>query len=171
MSVIKNYLCECGETNPDNFYKKEKNKCKKCRSVKNLITYHNKTEEEKKTYIYKQKEWISNNVIKVRVLAAKHRAIRKKIDFEIDEKFINELLISQDYKCKYSGLKLDIETIGSDENNVNPNTLSIDRIDSKLGYIKINIVLVAAIVNSMKNDLSEDDFIKVVNLICKNFKK
>lgn len=36
-----------------------------------------------------------NNLIKVRVLAAKHRAKRKNIDFDIDEEYISFLLEKQ----------------------------------------------------------------------------
>jgi hypothetical protein len=48
---------------------------------------------------------------------------------------------------------------------MNTNTLSIDRINSNLGYLKDNIVLVTAIVNSMKNELSEENFLFLIKQI------
>ena len=68
--------------------------------------------------------------------------------------------------CKYSGVLLDIDnTNGDNDNRININTLSIDRLDSSKGYTKDNVVLVTAIVNSMKNDLSENEFIKIIKKI------
>ena len=61
--------------------------------------------------------------------------------------------------------------MGLISNFTNPTTISIERKDSKLGYTKTNVVLVTAIVNSMKNDYSEEDFINTINLITKNYKK
>lgn len=66
---MKNFKCGCGENNPVMFYVSRKSKCKKCLS----IDYQNR--ENKKNYIEKQKIWANNNLIKFRVLAAKHRAI------------------------------------------------------------------------------------------------
>jgi hypothetical protein len=60
---------------------------------------------------------------------------------------------------------LDLGKIGSDEMLMNTNTLSIDRINSNLGYLKDNIVLVTAIVNSMKNELSEENFLFLIKQI------
>ena len=64
---------------------------------------------------------------------------------------------------------MDTTSLNDNLTNINPNTISIERIDSNKGYTKDNVVLVAGIVNSMKNDLSQDEFIKTINLICKNF--
>ncbi len=165
--IKESYLCQCGETNKDMFYSKNKSKCKKCSLDKANVRYRTMSNEDKLAYCNHQKEWASNNIVKVRVLAAKHRSKRKNITFDIDEEFINNLLISQNYKCYYSGVLLDITSIGGDDDNqMNINSLSIDRKDSKLGYIKSNVVLVIAIVNTMKNDLSEDIFLKTIDMIC-----
>lgn len=166
--IKKNFICLCGEIDESKFYISNKNKCKKCILKKENLKYKNKSDEEKNYYKLKQKNWASKNLIKIRVLAAKHRALRKKIDFDIDTIFIEELLIKQNYKCKYSGVILDINSIGCKNYNININTLSIDRINSNIGYIKSNIVLTSAIVNNMKNDLSDEDFIKIITLIYNN---
>ena len=43
--------------------------------------------------------------------------------------------------------------------------LSIDRIDSKVGYTKDNIQIVLKEVNLMKNTLSHEEFIKICKLV------
>jgi len=165
---VKKEYCEClkcGNKITDDFYPNNKSLCKICISSANKNGYKNLSENEKTVKINKQKNWINNNIIKVRVLAAKHRAIRKKITFDIDDEFINELFEKQNGLCKYSGVLLDTTTTG-DNNQMNINSLSIDRIDSNKGYTKDNVVLVSAIVNTMKNDLSENEFLKTINKIC-----
>jgi hypothetical protein len=163
------YNCQCGATNANEFYPKNKSKCKNCLRKVASVRYHNLNDDDKKKYIeYNKvsfKNWASNNIIRVRVLAAKHRAKKKGLEFDIDVNFITELLITQEYKCKYSGVLLNTTEIGSETNFLNPNTLSIDRLDSKKGYTRDNVVLVTAIVNSMKNDLSETDFMNVIKLV------
>jgi hypothetical protein len=166
---VKKEYCEClkcGNETTDDFYPSNKSLCKICISSANKKGYKNLSENEKTVKINKQKNWINNNIIKVRVLAAKHRAIRKKITFDIDDEFINELFEKQNGLCKYSGVLLDITNTGSNENQMNINSLSIDRIDSSKGYTKDNVVLVTAIVNNMKNDLTENEFLKTITKIC-----
>ncbi len=166
----KNYSCKCGENDIKQFYVSNKSSCKKCILKKQKNKYELWSEEDRKNYIYKQKKWAGENLIKVRVLAAKHRAIKKNILFDIDENYVCELLKKQNYVCKYSGqiLQTKYEDFDFIEKGVNKNTISIDRIDSNLGYIKGNIVLTTAIVNIMKNDLSEKMFLDVVGSICNN---
>ena len=171
--IVKQY-CEClkcGNKNPQGFYKDNKSLCKDCISLKNKTEYSNLSKSDKADKIDKQKKWITKNVIKVRVLAAKHRAKRKKIEFDIDEEYINNLLTQQNYRCAYSNVVLNMDSIGSDTNHINSDTLSIDRYDPTKGYTKDNVILVTAIVNTMKNDLSHTAFINTINLILKKYKK
>jgi len=156
--------------NPQKFRETNKIQCKSCYSKSNSNYYKNLPEEKKKEKINNQKKWQNNNIIRVRVLAAKYRAKRKNLEFNIDEDYINELLIKQNYRCIYTNTELDLK-MGSDDMFINPNTISIDRINNKLGYTKNNVALVTAIVNNMKNDLTESKFLEVINLIQKNYKK
>ena len=75
------HICPCGETNPENFYPKRKTKCKKCVNEISKNRYRNLPTDKKVSYINNQNKWASNNLIKIRVLAAKHRAKRKKLEF------------------------------------------------------------------------------------------
>lgn len=168
--MTKNYLCPCGEKEPEKFYVSRKNLCKSCILKKEKSKYGNYSHEEKNTYINKQKEWANENLIQFRLLSAKHRAIRKKIDFNIDFEYIEGLLKLQNFKCKYSGVTLKLYNKGelNKENRIFKDVISIDRIDSSKGYVKGNVVLVTAFINCMKNDLSEHDFLEIVKLINKH---
>jgi hypothetical protein len=165
---VKKYKCDCGEININKFYLNNKSICKKCKLEKLKIKYKNLSDVDKKNKIKKQGIWISKNIIKCRVLAAKHRSIRKNIDFDIDEEFISDLLKKQNYRCFYSNIILDISSIGSENNNINNNTLSIDRIDSNKGYLKDNVVLVTGLINLMKNDLSDNEFRNIIKILYSN---
>ncbi len=160
----KNYLCcECGETVSSNFYPKRKNKCKKCLlSVSNeYYKYDKMTDEERRVYMERQKEWISKNIIKIRISAAKHRSIRKNIPFEITEEIILQKLKEQDGRCYISKQKLTFK-----ENDWYG--LSLDRLDSDNGYTKDNTVIVTKFVNTSKNILSLDEYIKLMKEVSDN---
>lgn len=81
-------------------------------------------------------------------------AKRRKIQWSISESFLKQLPM----KCHYSGLPLTME-IGQ------PNTLSIDRVDSSQPYIETNIVPCCSVVNIMKGELSQQDFIMMCQRI------
>jgi hypothetical protein len=147
----------CGENDEVMFYPSRKNKCKKCISDE----YKNKSDDEKKEYIEKQKKWRGSNLIRYRVDSAKHRAIRKGLVFEITDDVIQQKLLEQNGKCYVSKQPLIM-----DENNWRG--LSLDRLDNNLGYTIDNTILVTKFVNSSKNTLSLDDYIKLLMEVCRN---
>ncbi len=152
---------ECGETEKENFYSRRKGKCKKCISLKPNNSYDNMTDEEKGLKIYKQRIWVSNNLIRVRVDSAKHRAIRKGIEFELSDEIIQQKLNEQGGKCYISKQPLVLK-----ENDWYG--LSLDRLDSDLGYTIDNTILVTKFVNISKNNLSYDDYVKFLKEVCEN---
>jgi hypothetical protein len=169
--ILKQCQCEsCGETDEACFYNKRKSTCKKCLLKQLKVKYDNMDDDEKKVKFQKQNEWTSKNLIRFRVLSAKHRAIRKKIPFEIDDAFISELMKKQKNRCFYSNIEFDITNIGSKKNQINLNTLSIDRIDSNKGYVKDNVVLVTGLINLMKHDLSDEEFRNIIRVLYLNTK-
>lgn len=109
-------------------------------------------------------KWVQNNPIRQRYNLAKDRAKRKGHEFDIDVEYLHELFEQQNGKCAYSN----VELTQSKSKIIN---MSIDRIDNSKGYIKGNVVWVSSIVNSMKNDLTEDEFVYVINLIYENIVK
>lgn len=74
--------------------------------------------------------------------------------FDLDELFIESLLIKQNNCCALSGIKF------SDE--IKP---SIDRVDSSLGYLRVNIQLVISEINYMKRNLSNELFIALCQAV------
>lgn len=158
MGKKKDYECGCGETNPDNFYPKRKSKCKKCILEVAKDKYTNLSESEKKSYIKKQGRWQDENFLQYRLLQAKSRAKSKGLPCEIDVDYLECLLASQDNKCFYSGMDMELNRAGNYSS-------SIDRVDSSRGYVKGNVVFVIWAVNTMKNDLPEEEFLKIIEAI------
>jgi len=147
----------CGENDGIMFYQNRKNKCKKCMSNE----YKNKSEDEKKEYINKQKKWRDNNLIRYRVDSSKHRANRKGLVFEITDEIIQQKLKEQDGKCYIS--KQQLVMLENDWYGI-----SLDRLDNNLGYTIDNTILVTKFVNTSKNTLPLDDYLKLLKEVCNN---
>lgn len=76
----------------------------------------------------------------------------RKIDFSINIEYAWELLVQQNFICALSGRTLEL-TVG------NGGSASLDRIDSKIGYIPGNCQWIHKDVNLMKNAFGESYFI------------
>lgn len=94
-------------------------------------------------------------------------AISRKIHFDITIEYLWDLFIQQDRKCALSGVDLTFSKIRKDTKS---KSVSIDRIDSNIGYIKGNVQWVHKTVNIMKNKLKEEDFIFFCNKISQHNK-
>lgn len=145
----------CNETNEEAFYKGQKTICKKC------ISDRYKNSPNREAYIARQTKWSQENIIRFRVTAAKHRAIRKGIPFEVTDEMIERKLQEQGFKCYITGVPLTLTT-------KNYNTFSLDRKDSKLGYTDENTIIVTKFINWCKNDLDLDLFIQYMKEACAN---
>ena len=106
-------------------------------------------------------KWQEDNFFQYRFLQAKDRAKRKNISLEIDADFLKELWNKQEGKCFFSNINMKKDRTGN-------YTGSLDRINSNMGYTKENVVFVLTIVNSMKNNLSEEEFFNLVEILYKN---
>jgi hypothetical protein len=158
MGKKKGYKCACGETTPENFYPKRKSKCKKCILEGAKDKYANLSESDKKSYIEKQGKWQDDNFLQYRLLQARSRAKSKNLPCEIDTHYLEGLLLGQGNKCFYSGLEMELSRAGN-------YSASIDRVDSSKGYVKGNVIFVIWAVNTMKNDLDENEFLSIVEAI------
>ena len=96
---------------------------------------------------------------------AEKRAKKLLIDITCDD--IHEMYNKQNGKCALSGLQLSHETYAYRDNEhiINRMNISIDRINSNLGYTKDNVQLVGAIVNRMKTDLPDQEFINFCSIV------
>jgi len=86
------------------------------------------------------------------------------LESEITVFDLKEIYNSQNGKCIYTGIELNILGFKKSESNA-----SIDRRDSKLGYTKENTQWVYKPLNIMKNNFSEEEFLFVCRKVS-NFK-
>lgn len=103
-----------------------------------------------------QKEDKKINPLKYILKYAKQHAKQKGNLFDITEGDLVNCLLAQDNKCALTGIKM--KTFG-------PYGISLDRIDPSKGYIKNNIQLVCWLINRMKSDLSQDEFITLCGFV------
>lgn len=97
----------------------------------------------------------------------KKRAEAKKIEFDLTEEFIKELLeVSQNNKCSITNCPIKIKNSGE---TTLYDTASLDRIDSKLGYIKGNVQWVMLGINYLKLDFDINELHKTLKLIKENY--
>lgn len=78
----------------------------------------------------------------------------------MERSLIRHLWDQQNGRCALSGRPMTWGRIESDIQGDSDN-LSIDRIDSRRGYVSDNVHLVTARVNLMKRDYAMDEFIRI----------
>jgi hypothetical protein len=93
---------------------------------------------------------------------AKGRSKTHNREFNIDLSYIKRLWSIQHGLCKYTKLPMSL-AIGSKSARA-----SLDRIDSKQGYVKGNCQLVLFGINSFKSETSELEFIKLCKAVAEN---
>jgi hypothetical protein len=86
----------------------------------------------------------------------------KDLIVNITEQDILDLYTKQNGKCALTGKQMTMDTYMTKNNHhiINNYNVSVDRIDSDKGYEKDNIQLVCAIINRMKTDLTDQEFIE-----------
>ncbi len=95
------------------------------------------------------------------IISAKTR----NLSFTLTKKYLWNLFLKQNKRCTMSNITLTFER--ADKRRTRQ-TASLDRIDSSKGYIEGNVQWVHKDVNKMKNNASEEDFLKYVGLIAKH---
>jgi hypothetical protein len=95
----------------------------------------------------------------------KYRAIRGGRTFNLSMKYLWELFKNQNRKCKMTGWPLQF---GNYYHKIET-TASLDRIDSKKGYIKGNVQWLHKDINKMKLNKSDEEFINMCHAVSKNF--
>lgn len=100
----------------------------------------------------------------------KKRALKTNKEFNLDEDFIKDLLeVKQEYKCNITNISIRLFN-RNDEKSL-AHSASLDRIDSKFGYIKGNVQWVSLGINYMKMDYSNDELHEILSLVKENYKK
>lgn len=102
-------------------------------------------------------EKTQDNIIAQFLLKKSSQCKRRKnkvLEYNLTLEYIKELLLKQEYKDYYTGQV--------------PENYENYSIDSNLGYIEGNIVITTNRVNAMKNDMSTEEFKKLISDIYKN---
>ena len=126
------------------------NEKKLCKSCSNKLPENNS-----------HKGWIKgvlrNSFVRKYMINASLRNIEWCVTYE----YLADLLIEQNMKCKLTGWTLDALS-------VNKNTASLDRINSKLGYVEGNVQWVHKMVNMCKQQYPKEEFLKMCEAITKH---
>jgi len=85
---------------------------------------------------------------------AKKSAVKRQQVFALSVEDVVKCWRQQGKICAYSGREMSLEA-------GRLNTVSIERIDSKVGYTPENTVLVCQAINRMKSDFSYEDFFEM----------
>lgn len=117
--------------------------------------------------ISKHSGWRKDEFTKFRYHFRNIKSRNKEIDITIE--YLKDVWEKQNELCPYLGIKLTLNSYGKIKKD--PITsASVDRIDSSKGYVKGNIQWISRAVNFMKNDMSEDELLKIFDLIVENRK-
>lgn len=136
---------------------KEFNKTDRSKEYQKQWYLKNKAKKLKQSKI-NSKKLVEEYPLKALLSSIKSGAKNRKLDFEIDYEFIQKLWKIQKGLCYYTKVPMKLTA-----RQKNPYQVSIDRIDSSLGYIKENTVLCCQSINYMKNDYSLKDFNLFIN--------
>jgi len=92
----------------------------------------------------------------------KRDAHKRNIEYNITDEYLDEIFIGQNGKCALTNVKLNT--------TLKNLTLSLDRVDSKKGYIEGNVQWVHKDINMMKRSYTQEYFINLCQLVVNNIK-
>lgn len=153
VDLLYRVMCDCGRKSSwvrlSQLRNKKQNRCDLCGKERRFGLSINDDIPLRNNYI--------NN--------AKRNAIRRGLFFDVSRKDLWELFEKQGGLCAYTKLEL---TLDKHWPRGRKQTASIDRIDSKVGYVEGNVQWIHKDVNLMKMDLSEERFLELCRLITKH---
>lgn len=94
-----------------------------------------------------------------------YAAHKRELVFDITPEYAWEIYLKQNRKCALSGMEIYFNECMNDKTT---QTASLDRKDSKQGYIVGNIQWVHKKINRMKSNLNEVEFIQLCKMIAGN---
>lgn len=98
----------------------------------------------------------------------KNRAKIKNLEFNLTGEYLWRLFLKQNKKCALSGMELKFPKAWGVKSKTSI-TASLDRIDSSNGYVIGNVQWVHKTINTIKMDLSDSEFIKLCQMVAKNY--
>ncbi len=101
------------------------------------------------------RDWIKNDLMKYFKQSSKQRGI----EFTLTEEYVNQLIDSCNGKCLLTGIPFNL--LIDPKYRIRLWAPSIDRIDSKIGYVPGNVRIVATAVNIALNDFGDEVLEKI----------
>jgi hypothetical protein len=112
--------------------------------------------------LYKQIGNKTRQMKKIATMNKKSMKYHGLLDFDINNAYLLKIF-PKDYMCPIREVKMVFKEGGT----ANPNTASLDRIDTYKGYVKGNVQWISMEANRMKNSLTKEKLL----LLIKHFKK
>ncbi len=134
--------------------------CMECANKRNTIY----NIENKEIRIKKSKERYKKDIVVTMFTLSKHRALKKKIPFNLDMTFLRKKWLDCNGKCELSKIDFDL-TVTSEPNIFRP---SLDRIKNENGYTKDNIRIILWGLNRAINKDGLDIYLKIANGVISN---
>lgn len=104
-----------------------------------------------------ERAWHASRPLYLAVKRARLTAARQNVPFDLDDR-----LIDRPERCPILGLVL---AYGPGNNCVKPNSPSLDRIQSKLGYVLENVRVISHRANTIKSDATAEELAAVLEYV------
>ena len=115
----------------------------------------------------KKFKMLSENISLTQYKKIQRQAEIRGIEFNLTPEYLESIFTG---KCHFSGIPLNIGTYSIQNGSRDLGNVSLDRIDSNIGYVENNVVWVYKPINIMKHTLSSEDFIELCKKIA-NYNK
>lgn len=113
--------------------------------------------ENRQAFLDYGEKYYASKVGRAKILLKSAKLRGAKLGIDIDESFILNLM--ENDSCSVTNIKFDYNR--SKTTTKNPYAPSLDRIDSKRGYLKDNVRLVIWQYNLMKGEISDDELFSI----------
>lgn len=156
--------CSCGNTTSVPAYRLNSGKTKSCGCLrKNIVGKSYKKRDKKSNYPWYIKEELQKGINPFFSLCTRVRgnAFKRKINFEITGKDVQNMYNEQQGRCYISNILLSFK-------RQTCYSMSIDRIDSSKGYTKDNCKLCCLSINYLKSDFLLEDVTNFLNDLSDN---
>lgn len=90
------------------------------------------------------------------------RKFSAELDVSIDQKWVQEQLSKQGFRCYWTGVPFDMDLSRRD---TNPRSPSLDRLDNNRGYTPDNVIICMWCVNRMRGATSVAEFSEIIHQI------
>lgn len=157
VKTLEEFGVQANSKSKGNFVRltKYKNRCKNCDAeyARDWRAKNPGYKSSGKLTDYPKEDRLLLSAISKRLYEAKQRS-RKKVPLDIDKHYLYQLFKEQKGLCSLSGITLSLIP-------KTQFTLSLDKIDPALGYVKSNVQWVIWAANRAKGDMSQEMYIQI----------